>query len=121
MTNKYRIYKFTSYSIKVQAVNNVGIGNSSDPVLAKIQTTQADDKSPNAGLTAGAVIGAILFVILLFFALFILRRKFLKRQRSESVREFEIWHSKNRMEEPKGQVAKSQPNATAQTGRLNLI
>jgi hypothetical protein len=81
--------EFTSYSVKIQAVNIVGFGNSSDPVLAETQTTQAepsDDKSSNAGLTAGAVIGAILFVILALIVLFILRRKILKRRHNESIR-----------------------------------
>ena len=81
--------KFTSYSVKIQAVNIVGFGNSSDPVLTETQTTQSepsDDKSSNAGLTAGAVIGAILFVILALIVLFILRRKILKRRHNESIK-----------------------------------
>ncbi|CAB3979870.1 tyrosine- kinase Mer isoform X1 [Paramuricea clavata] len=85
--------KFTSYSIKIQAVNYVGIGNSSAPVLA--QTTLAepfDDKSSNAGATAGAVIGGILFVILLLIVLFLLRRKILKRRHNEAVTGFQTWH-----------------------------
>ncbi|CAB3979869.1 Retrovirus-related Pol poly from transposon opus [Paramuricea clavata] len=93
MLPEYPHEKFTSYSIKIQAVNYVGIGNSSAPVLA--QTTLAepfDDKSSNAGATAGAVIGGILFVILLLIVLFLLRRKILKRRHNEAVTGFQTWH-----------------------------
>jgi hypothetical protein len=78
--------EFTSYSIKIQAVNYVGIGNSSAPVLAQTTRTEpSHDKISNAGATAGAVIGAILFVILVLIVLFILRRKILKRRHNEAV------------------------------------
>jgi hypothetical protein len=70
----------TSYSIQVQAVNNVGIGNSSDPVLA--ETTLAESSL----LTGIIVMGTIFFVILVLIALLILQRKVLKRQNNKLVR-----------------------------------
>ena len=77
--------ELTSYEIKIQALNEVGAGNSSIPVIARIQQSSSSDKTLSSAAVIGVVLGAILFLILLLIILFFVRRKILKVQHAKSV------------------------------------
>lgn len=78
-----------TYLIKIKAVNNVGIGNFSVPVLVKTQQKTIDrtppDDGPNKGAIAGGAIGAIAFIIILVIVLLFVQRKIQKGKREKSV------------------------------------
>jgi hypothetical protein len=87
--------ELTTYSIKVFAVNNVGIGNSSFLVSAQTELLPEPTPSPNprtnndslnAGVVTGGVIGAILFLILALIVLYRVRRKIRIKEHEKSVR-----------------------------------
>lgn len=82
--------ELATYSIKIKAVNNVGTGNFSVPVLVKTQQKTIDrktaDDGPNKGAIAGGAIGAIAFIIIVVIVLLFVQRKIQKGEREKSVR-----------------------------------
>ena len=75
----------TTYEIKIQAFNEVGAGDSSIPLIARIQQRSSSDKTLSSGAVIGVVIGAILFLILLLIILFFVRKNILKARHAKSV------------------------------------
>lgn len=73
------------YEIKIQAINEVGAGNSSIPVIAKIQQSSSSDKTLSSAAVIGVVLGALLFLILLLITSFFVRRKILRVRHAKSV------------------------------------
>ncbi|XP_028390734.1 uncharacterized protein LOC114515639 isoform X2 [Dendronephthya gigantea] len=90
-----------AYSIKLQAVNDVGIGNSSASVSAEIAAPagRSESQSSNAGAIAGGTIAALLVVIFALLVLYQLRKRNLQRERSKSIEKFHSWHL-NRVDNP---------------------
>ena len=75
----------TTYEIKIQAFNEVGAGNSSIPVIARIQQSSSSDKTLSSAAVIGVAIGALLLLILLLIILFFVRRNILKARHAKSV------------------------------------
>ncbi|XP_028419117.1 fibroblast growth factor receptor 4-like [Dendronephthya gigantea] len=94
------LYKVGAYSIKLQAVNDVGVGNSSASVSAEIAPAgRSESQSSNAGAIAGGTIAALLVVIFALLVLYQLRKRNLQRERSKSIETFLSWRL-NRVDNP---------------------
>jgi hypothetical protein len=83
----------TTYSIKVLAVNNVGIGNNSNPIFVSTgpgptgpATGERSSSEIADGAIAGAVIAPILFLIILVIILYQMRKRSQRKDHERSVR-----------------------------------
>ena len=79
----------TTYSIRLFAVNNVGVSNSTTPVFVTTGAKSTVTSSLNNGAIAGGVIAAILVLIIVVVILYLTRKRMERKKRSKAVRKFE--------------------------------
>ena len=75
----------TTYSIRVFAVNDVGISKSTTPVFGRTGPQPTEESSKNNGAIAGGVTAAILVLIIIVVILYLIRRRMKRKEHKKAV------------------------------------
>ena len=94
--SSFNLDNFASYTIKIQAVNHVGISEAVNlsnvlihvipTITTVIHTIQGEKSETSTVAVAGGVTGSILFLSLVLFAFLYLRRRIRNNSRQESIK-----------------------------------